>query len=580
MFVSPDGIPFYGGTYFPPVGRYNLPSFTDVLNFLTNTWQNEQDKVAKQSASLIEYLKDNARQEPGGTTDDLGFHGEDQARKLFENNYDSLHYGFKFQPQNKFPPSMGLSLLLRQYHRTGDALSLQMAEHTLKAMKNGGIYDQIGGGLSRYSTDYQWLVPHFEKMLYDNALFVTALIETYQATGKDEFAEYTNDVLQYIDRDMTSADGAFYSAEDADSEGVEGKFYVWTQEEIEQILDRKTASIALPYYNVTPSGNWEKHTILNITRHPEQLAGDLALPLDTVQHAIARARDQLLAVRSRRIRPLLDDKVLTSWNGLMIAAMAKAGRVLEDPDRIEKAERALAFVWSHLHPEKGKLLRRYRDGDARYDGYLFDYTALAVASLELYEATYDHEYTDHAHELMQTVEKKFASDGAYFETADDAEDLIVRQISGYDGVEPAGNSSAALAFLKLAALSLETECTQRAEKIFTAFHDELSQYGLNSSYMMQALHLYLGGCKEVAIIGVRNGPSTEKMLRLIRRKFFPNAVFAFALEDDPQKNRVPLLADKKTIGGQATAYVCQQGSCLAPVTSPEELEKLLNNYGN
>ena len=580
MFVSPDGIPFYGGTYFPPVGRHNLPSFTDVLNFLSDTWKNDQAKVARQSASLIDYLKDNAQQEPGGSVDDLGFHGEDQARKLFGDNYDSLNYGFKFQPQNKFPASMGLSLLLRHYHRTGDAFSLQMVEHTLKGMKDGGIYDQIGGGLSRYSTDYQWLVPHFEKMLYDNALFVTALIETYQVTGKEEFAKYTNDVLQYIDRDMTSDAGAFYSAEDADSEGVEGKFYVWTQEEIEQILDRQTASIALPYYNVTPSGNWEKNNILNITRNPQQLAKSLGLPLDTVHNAIAKARDQLLAVRSQRIRPLLDDKVLTSWNGLMITAMAKTGRILEDPDRIEKAEKAMAFVWRHLRPEQGKLLRRYRDGDARYEGYLFDYTSLAVAALELYETTYDPDYLDQAVELMQTVEKKFASDGAYYETADDAEDLIVRQISGYDGVEPAGNSSAVLAFLKLAALRLDTEYTRRAEKILTAFHEELSQYGLNSSYMMQALHLYLGGCKEVALIGVRNHPSTEKMLRLIRRGFFPNAVFAFALEDDPQKDRVPLLADKKTIGGQATAYVCQQGSCLAPVTAPEELEKLLNTYGN
>ncbi|SVD02834.1 uncharacterized protein METZ01_LOCUS355688, partial [marine metagenome] len=316
----------------------------------------------------------------------------------------------------------------------------------LRTMKWGGIYDQIGGGISRYSTDYRWLVPHFEKMLYDNSLFITALIETFQVTSNQEFADYANDVLLYVDRDMTSVEGGFFSAEDADSEGVEGKFYVWSKEEIESTLGRQTASVALPFFNVTQEGNFEHKNILNQTQTPQELAKDLGLVLETVTAELNTAREKLLEERSRRIRPLLDDKVLTSWNGLMISAMAKTGRVLEDSNRIAKAEKAMQFVLSNLKTPEGKILRRFREKESRYDGYLFDYSSIAVASLELYEATYDTKYILEAQNLMQSVEKKFASEGAYYETAIDGEKLIVRQISGYDGVEPSGNSNAALAF--------------------------------------------------------------------------------------------------------------------------------------
>jgi uncharacterized protein YyaL (SSP411 family) len=491
VFITPDGIPFYGGTYFPPERRHNLPSFGDVLLFLNNTWQNEHEKVEKQGAALIQAIRNSsARETKSGSLDTLDFDGEDKAAELFGRHYDSLNHGFAFQQQNKFPPSMGLSLLLRHHRRTDDAHSLAMTENTLKAMKNGGIYDQIGGGLSRYSTDYKWLIPHFEKMLYDNSLFVTALIETYQVTGQQEFADYANDVLRYIDRDMTSAEGAFLSAEDADSEGVEGKFYVWTKEEIEQVLGHKTASIAIPYYNVTSNGNFEGKNNLNVTKSVAELSKELRVDEATVTEELERARGLLLETRSKRIRPLLDDKILTSWNGLMISAMAKTGRILDDTSRIEKAETAMSFILTRLRQPDGKLLRRYRDGQARYDGYLFDYSSIAVACLDLYEATYKGEYIRHAQGLMTQVEEKFSSEGAYYETASDAENLIVRQISGYDGVEPSGNSNAAMAFLRLSAYMADPTLAANAEKIFMAFHEDIMEYGLNSAFMMQALHLY------------------------------------------------------------------------------------------
>ncbi len=580
VFLTPDGIPFYGGTYFPPEKRHNIPSFLDVLQFLIATWKNEQDKVTKQTKALIDYIRQSStREKITADLDDLSFDGEDKALELFENHYDKLNHGFKFQPQNKFPSSMGLSLLLRLHHRTGNANSLVMTENTLKAMKFGGIYDQIGGGLSRYSTDYRWLVPHFEKMLYDNALFTTALIEAYQVTQKIEFADYANDLLHYIDRDMTSKEGAFFSAEDADSEGVEGKFYVWSKEEIEKILGRKTASVAIPFYNVTQKGNFEGKNILHQTRSSETVAKEIGMNPDDFNKELQIAREKLLQVRSKRIRPLLDDKILTSWNSLMISAMAKTGRVLEDQSRIEKAAKAMQFLLDRLRTPSGKMLRRYREGEARYDGYLFDHSATAVACLDLYEATYDSHYIQTAQELMQLVVEKFSSDtGAFHETASDAEELLVRQISGYDGVEPSGNSNAALAFLKLSAYLTDPELTKKAEYIFLSFYDELMEYGLNSAYMLQALHLYLGGLKEVAIIGIRNDTTTQNILTTIRKGFFPNSVFAFSYEDEVEKNAkiIPLLEGRKLHSGKATAYICRQGTCLPPVQTSEELVKLLS----
>jgi len=576
VFLTPEGVPFYGGTYFPPVPKFNRPSFGDVLRSLDNTWKNEQEKIQKQSKALMDHLNKSTEIEAGESVESLSYDGEEQAVKLFSEYYDPLNHGFKFQKQNKFPAFMGLSLLLRHHFRTGDTHSLEMTEKTLLAMKNGGIYDQIGGGLCRYSTDYRWLVPHFEKMLYDNALFINTLIETYQVTKKEIFADHARDCMRYIARDMTSPEGAFYSAEDADSEGHEGKFYVWSVAEIEEVMGKQTAQVFNTYYNVTDKGNFEGKNILNVTESIEKTASTLRLPEQQVKDAIDKGSELLLEARGKRIRPLLDDKVLTSWNGMMISAMARAGRVLDEKLWIDKAEKAMDFIWRELRTEDGSLLRRYREDDARYKGYLFDYTSIAGACLDLYEATEDAKYILKAEELMGKVEEKFASaSGVYYETANDAESLIMRQVSGYDGVEPSGNSNGARVFLRLSAYLANFDLVKNAENIFTAFHSELMKYGLNSAAMMQALHLYLGGLKEVAIIGHRKDPATEEMRKLARSGFFPNAVFAFAYEDDPDKNKIPLLADKKTTNAKTTAYVCQRGTCLPPVNTLQDLAKLL-----
>ena len=577
VFVTPDGVPFYGGTYFPPISRYGMASFRDVLSFLVNLWQNETEKIQKQGDALIQFMRQRTVSGERSQEDGLHFGGAERALKNFENAYDSLNFGFKFQPRNKFPPSMGLSFLLRHHHRTGHEKSLAMVENTLRAMKYGGIYDQIGGGLSRYSTDYRWLVPHFEKMLYDNALFVTALVEAFQVNNQREFADWALDILEYIRRDMTSSEGGFYSAEDADSEGVEGKFYVWTKEEIESILSRQSYSLACEYYNVTQHGNFEGKNILNVTQTLADFSKLKGLPLNSVQTVLDDARSKLLEVRSHRIRPLLDDKILTSWNGLMISAIAKAGRVLENPDLIVRAEQAVAFIFDKLWTSEEKLLRRYRDGEARYDGYLFDYTAMANACLDVYEATYNQNYISWARKLMKGVIQKFASpNGAYYETASDAENLIVRHLTSYDGVEPSGNSGAAMAFLRLGAYDVNPQFIDRARDIMLVFLDDIMEYGLNAPFMMQASHLYLGGLKEVAIVGRRGEASTEEMLNFIRKGFLPQAVIAFAEEKDIVRTHIPLLKDRTMLDGKATAYVCKKGTCQAPVNSIKELLDLID----
>jgi len=578
VFVTPAGIPFYGGTYFPPEGRYGMSSFQDVLKFLLNIWHNEHEKVEKQGKAISEALKDQFALEKAGDKDSLSFDGEERTVKLFESSFDNINAGFKFQQQNKFPPSMGLSFLLRYHRRTGHLKSLEMTQSTLRAMKHGGIYDQIGGGLSRYSTDYRWLVPHFEKMMYDNALFAITLIETFQTTGQQEFAEWACDVFQYIDRDMTSPEGGFYSAEDADSEGVEGKFYVWTLEEVQNILGRETASIVVPYYNVTEQGNFEKKNILNVQQTISQFAKEKGFHIDQVKERLQEAREKLLEVRGKRIRPLLDDKILASWNGLAITAFAKAGRVLENEDLIGKAEKSCQFIFDKLTTPEGRLLRRYREGEAKYDAYLCDYASVSLACLELYEATYNPDYLNKARNLMTVVAEKFAADnGAFYETAEDAEKLIVRQLTGYDGVEPSGNSAAAMAFLKLSAYEVDPEWEKKGLGILMVFQEDLMEYGLNSPFMMQAAHFFLGGAKEVAVIGKRNDPSTEEFLATIRTGFFPQATFAFAFEDEIATTPVKLLQDRKLVDGKATAYVCRRGTCLAPVTTVKELQALLDD---
>ncbi|MEC7416608.1 MAG: thioredoxin domain-containing protein [SAR324 cluster bacterium] len=579
MFVLPDGRPITGGTYFPPCDLYGRPSFRTVLEKLVQLWRGDRGKLEQVAGDLLGHLQHNA--EPQGSGASLpGWEAEEVTAEYYRKSYDPDHGGFQLQPQNKFPPSMGLQLLLRHHVRTDNPESLEMAEHTLQKMLAGGIYDQIGGGLSRYSTDYEWLVPHFEKMLYDNALFVWALLEAHQVTGKDVYADGARDVLAYIERDMRSPEGAFFSAEDADSEGVEGKFYVWTPSEVRAILRPELAERACAFWDISDSGNFEGSSIPNRPQSETEVAEQLGISVDELNQNLAEARQKLLEARSHRIRPLCDDKVLTSWNALMISAFARASRILDEPHYEALAVAAAEFVFQHLREDSGRLLRRWREGESRFPAYLVDHAQLAVACLDLYEATYHVGWFRKAQELMEEVDRLFRNDeGAYFDTGEDAERLLMRSAEGYDGVEPSGNSAAAQAFLRLHACTGNAEFLESGLRILSGFSGHLQQAGPSFAAMLQALHAHRSGIREIVIAGTRGEPETESLLSVVRREFHPNTVTAFVPvgEDASVASVIPLAQGRTALNGHATAYVCQNFACQLPVHTPDELRTQLQS---
>ena len=577
MFLTPEGKPVTGGTYFPPKPMYGRKSFRELLENLVFIWENEREKIYSTADEITSHLQQQAVPSYNGLPE-LNWEVEEKAVAQFLESFDSLHGGFKQQLQNKFPPSMGLMLLLRHYDRTGNAMSLEMVEKTLQKMFSGGIYDQLGGGLSRYSTDYEWLVPHFEKMLYDNSLFVWALIETFQITKNPLYEIAVRDVLTYVERDMTSPEGAFFSAEDADSEGVEGKFYVWSKAEVLEILGTESGELACVYWDITEHGNFEKSSIPNRPHSDEDMAAQFRITPREMHIKLRTAREKLMGVRSKRIRPLLDDKVLTSWNALMISAFARASRVFNDYDFEKIATRSADFIFNNLFDDSGRLLRRWRDGEARFPAYLCDHAQLAVACLDLYETTYDPQWFRKAAELSNEINRLFRNeDGPYYDTGNDGEVLLTRNADGYDGVEPSGNSSLAQAFLRLRAYGLAPQYYDDAQRIFWSFAQYLEQAGASFSAMLGALHFNLSGAKEVVISGRRGEAETELLLAEVRHEYHPNIVVTFVENGgSPETEKIiPLAAGRTMVNDSATAYVCQNQTCQIPVHTVEELRKLL-----
>src|SRR4030042_517831 len=433
MFLTPDKKPVTGGTYFPPVARYGRISFREVLLRVHAAWTKQRDIILDGSGNLTTFLQQDISQKPGSGLPDQNalFH----TFQLYEYFYDEKYGGFSTDKINKFPPSMGLSFLLRYYLMTGNPKALHMAERTLTAMKNGGGEDQIGVCIHRYSTDQQWLVPHFEKMLYDNALFLQTLAECYEITGNDFYKSAAYDIIRYINRDMKLAEGGIASAEDADSEGIEGKFYLWSIEEFREVCE-EDSHILEEYWNVTKKGNFEGKNILNVDIRSDFLQQN-NLSGESFIQLLKRNTENLLARRNMRTRPLRDDKVITSWNCLYIKALVTAGIVFQDPTLIEDARNIYSFIYRKLFDDNGRLMRRYRENEVHFKAYLTDYAELALASLFLYRATYDPEYFQNACSLARDIIRLFASDsGPFYETGIDAEELIRRSIDGYDGVEP------------------------------------------------------------------------------------------------------------------------------------------------
>ena len=577
VFLTPSLKPFYGGTYFPPAERQGMPPFQAVLERVAKTYREQRDRVEASGDQIAGYIAQMGRVTV--STEPLADHLLADALTDLKVRFDDRFGGWGAAP--KFPHAAGISLLLRLHRRHRDPEALRMAETTLEKMARGGIRDQLGGGFHRYSTDARWLVPHFEKMLYDNALLVGAYLEGFQVTGKPLFAKVARECLDYVDREMTSPEGGFHSAQDADSEGVEGKFYVWTPEEVKEAAGDEAGRAFCAFYDVQPGGNWEGHSILHVPRGPDEPARELGIPPAQLETLLEAARPMLLARRGERIRPGLDDKILCGWNALMISAFARGYQVLEETRYLERARKAADFLLRKMRRPDGTLRRTYRGGIARLDGCLDDHAFLAAALIDLYESDFNPAWIREARGLVDRMIARFwdEAEGGLFFTPEGREDLITRSKTGYDGALPSGNSVAALTLFRLARLTGEEEYAARAAKILRAYRDPIASMPAGFSAMLCALDFYMDTVREVAVVGPDDSPGTRSMLRAVRRLFVPNKVVAFrddaAGSDDERTKEVPLLEGKVAQGGESTAYVCENFHCKAPTTDSGTLEEML-----
>jgi uncharacterized protein YyaL (SSP411 family) len=542
VFLTPEQVPFYAGTYFPPEPRMGAPSWRQVLEAVAQAWEERSAEIRAGGARVAERLRGGALLSPSAepmTEAEL-----DRAVDGLLAAHDRVHGGFGGAP--KFPPASALELLLRR----GGA---EVAVHTLRAMAAGGIHDQVGGGFHRYSVDERWLVPHFEKMLYDNALLARAYLHGWQVTGDELLRETAEATLDWMRREMQGPEGGFYSALDADSEGEEGRFYVWTPAELRDALGDQLEEAAA-WFGATERGNWEGRNIL--VRGGGAPAG------------LPEWRRRLLDARSARVRPALDDKRLTAWNALAISALAEAGAVLERPDYLDAARRCAAFVLAELRDEDGRLLRSWREGEGRLNAYLEDHAFLVEALLTLYEASFEPRWFAAARELADAMIARFADEvrGGFFETSDDHERLVARRKDLEDHPIPSGNASAAYGLLRLAALTGAHEYERRAVSVLRLLHELATAHPQAFGHLLQALDFHLSPVREVALVGA----DTRPLERVVRSAFRPHIVLAGGEEDG-----VPLLAGRTAVDGRAAAYVCERFACRAPVTAPPELERLL-----
>ncbi|MEE8110726.1 MAG: thioredoxin domain-containing protein [bacterium] len=576
VFLSPDLRPFYGGTYFPPDDRFGRPGFKRVLLMLGEAYRDRRDQIDRSAEEITRNLQELSRVHPSSDllTQDL-IH---QAVRELEGRFEPRYGGFGGAP--KFPPSTSLSLLLRAWRMTGRENLLQMVEMTLTHMARGGMYDQLGGGFHRYSTDERWLIPHFEKMLYDNALLTPVYLEAHQATGKEFYAQVARETLDYVLREMQDPRGPFYSTQDADSEGVEGKFFVWRPEEIQEILEGGAAELFCRYYGVSEDGNFEHGTsALHVDRPLEEVARELGLSAEEAGAMLAEAKKKLFEVRERRIKPSLDDKVLTSWNGLMITAMSWGTQVLGDPRYAQAAERAALFVLTEMSRD-GLLLRTHRDGRSRLNAYLDDYAFLAAGLLDLYETTFDLRWLREANRLTQVLIEHFwdEKEGGFYFTGKSHERHITSARSVIDGAIPSGNAVAAGVLLRLSVLAGEGECREKGLELMRVFRAMMEKLPAGFSRFFAAVDFYLDTPKEIAIVGSRDADDTRNLLREVHRRYLPNKVLALL---DPEADaesagkEVPLLAGKTQLNGKAAAYVCENYTCRAPTNDVGQFAELL-----
>jgi uncharacterized protein YyaL (SSP411 family) len=501
------------------------------------------------------------------------------AESTLERIFDHQHGGFGGAP--KFPQPMVLEFLLRTWKRTGDERALEIVEGTLEAMARGGIYDHLAGGFHRYSVDARWLVPHFEKMLYDQALLARVYLHAHLATGRPRFRRVAEEVLDYVLREMTSPDGAFYSTEDADSEGEEGKYYLWSPDEVDALLGPDDGPLLRRYYDVAPGGNFEGRSILHAEREAAEVAAGAGVPVERLEAALERGRRVLLDARAARVRPGRDEKVITAWNAMMLRSLAEAGRALDSEDYRSAARRAAEFLL-RVHRPDGVLLRTSRDGAARIDAFLEDHALLADALVSLYEADFDPRWIGEARALAASMLERYWSEpGAmFYDTAAAGEPLVVRPRDVNDSATPSGVSSAVTVLLRLAALTGEAGYERIAVREMENLAGLVPEIPQAFGELLCAIDAYVGGTREVAIVGRRDAPDTRALLDALRRRYLPETVVA--LRDPEAGDRaaevVPLLRDREPVGGRAAAYVCRRFTCRRPVTTPAELEAELADH--
>jgi uncharacterized protein len=575
VFLTPDGAPFYGGTYFPPIPSRGMPSFQQLLLSVVDAYENRREEVLESAESVRDYLRSStAAVMP--EAESSGTELLDSAAGVLLSQLDRRFGGFGGAP--KFPQAMNLEVLLRHHHRTGEISALDGVELTCRQMANGGIYDQLGGGFSRYSVDGYWLVPHFEKMLYDNALLSRLYLETYQATGDAFYRRIAEETLDYVLRDMTSEEGGFYSAEDADSEGEEGKFYVWTPDELEATLDPDEASLAARYWDVTERGNFEGKNILHVARPPEAVADEFGLSTEELWARIEAIRTKLFAVREERVRPGRDEKILAAWNGLMLRSFALAASVTGREDYSEAAVKNATFIVEKLK-EDGRIHRSYKDGRARFNGYLEDYAMTADGLVALYEATFETRWLVEADALLDAVSELFWDEEkrAFYDTPADHEELVTRPRDVYDSAAPSGTSVATEVLLKLALFLDRADYRQRAEDVLEELAGGMEKVPGGFGRLLCALDFSASEPREVAIVGDQRDPDTRALLETVYSGYLPNKIVAGrGPDDDEAGGLIPLLAQRPTREGKATAYVCVHYACQTPTTDPEELSRQLN----
>jgi uncharacterized protein YyaL (SSP411 family) len=591
VFLTPEGLPFYGGTYFPPRDRYGMPGFPTLLKRISDYYRNRREKVEETASQFRDFYSRRVRLSQAAINLETEESAVDPtilttAANTLAESFDKVNGGFGRAP--KFPHPMSLDFLLQQHLReaaesdqgaasSAAGAALEMVEFTLEKMARGGMYDQIGGGFHRYSVDDRWLVPHFEKMLYDNALLSRVYLHAYKVTGNALYRDIAEDILEYVQREMTSPEGGFYSTQDADSEGEEGKFYLWTPDEIKAVLGKEDGRLFCAYYDVTEHGNFEHKNILHVDHALGEIAEQQNVSAERLEQALKRGRNELYDVRAKRVWPARDDKILTAWNGLLLRSYAEAARVLDNAGYRAIAEHNADFLLTHLFAN-GRLLRSYKDGQAKLNGYLEDYAHLASGLLALYEATFNPRWFSEARQLADQMLDIFwdEADGGFFSTGKDHEELVGRPKELMDNATPSGNSTAAELLLRLAAYTGEERYRSHAATILLPLAPAMVEHPSALSQMLIALDFFIGPAREVALVGDPAAPDTQALLAVVNGVFRPNLVLAAATPDNSDAQRaIPLLQDRPQREGKATAYVCQGFVCKEPVTAPEALARQL-----